>query len=718
MSAIPLSFVERVEVLDEVQAAQRGLRALGGTIDIELKKPAAPMAWIAMGGAAGGGRQRQVAASARIDRAQWSAGLWLDYFEREELPGRARDFWRDQNFSGHGGLDYRSRASWPGNVRSTTGAPLPGLSSSFAAVPIGTPGRAPQIGDFQDTAGEYRLDSLRRFSSILPATTRRSVLATAQGKSRTVAPFVEFMGVWRDCDYRFTPPTVVDALVPATNPYNAFGQAVYVSRLFLEFEPRQVDTNSRWWRLASGLRGQAGQWQWSITGSRSEEFATRWASNALDERRVAAALASADPATALNMFQSGPAGSPELMASLLLPPSAFDVRSFGTAVATALRGPLLTLPAGEAIASFDVQWRDERSFGARSVATAQAGLDIPLWAEVFDAHLSTRWDRFSDIGEIATSSYALQLRPVRGLELHASYASQFRAPSLVEMFGPSFAVTTLVPDRRRGGEVVPVIVHGGSNPELPLVRGDSTSFGFTVSPLTLPKLRLQADYWLKHVHNRIMTPPLSLVLDHEAEFAALIAREVPTAVDLAVGRPGVIRSVDASMTHVGGLEASGIDASVSYRFPRNFDTTLTATWMDEFATVEIPGATPTSRLGAANPRGTVPRWRGALSLRWQSELASAALHTRFIGSYDDMVANRRTGRRLHPQAFVDLQGSVSVEALCPAADLCGGVKLTAGAMNVFDTPPQYSAAGLDVGFDPSLSDPRQRFFFMRLEKQF
>ncbi len=172
------------------------------------------------------------------------------------------------------------------------------------------------------------------------------------------------------------------------------------------------------------------------------------------------------------------------------------------------------------------------------------------------------------------------------------------------------------------------------------------------------------------------------------------------------------------MTHVGGIEASGIDASVSYRFPRGIESTLTATWMDEFATVDVPGAAPTNRLGVANPRGTVPLWRGALSVRWHGELASAAVHTRLIGSYDDMVANRRTGRRLQPQAFVDLQASLSVEALSPGADITRGVKVTAGALNVFDTPPQYSAAGLDVGFDPSLSDPRQRFFFLRLEKQF
>ncbi|WP_157995083.1 TonB-dependent receptor domain-containing protein [Peristeroidobacter soli] len=716
LNAIPLSFVERVEAVDEMRAAELGLRALGGTIDIELKKPGAPLAWYAIGGAAGGGMQRQVAASVGTDRARWSAGLWVDYFDRKELPGQSRDFSRDQNYSEYGGPDYRSRATWPGNVRSTTGAPLPGLSASFAAVPDGTPDRVASIGDFQDTAGEYRLDSLRRFSSILPATNRRSVLATVQGKSRSIAPFAELMGVWRDCDYRYTPPTVLDALVPADNPYNPFGAPVYVSRLFLEIEPRQVETESRWWRLASGLRGQLGAWQWSVTGSRSEEFATRWANHALDDRRVAAALASTDPATALNMFQAGAAGSPELMDSLQLPPSAFNIRSFGTAAAATLRGPLFASVGGDAIGSFDAQWRDERSVGARTVATAQAGLDIPLW--VLEAHLSTRWDRFSDIGDIATSSYALRWRPLPGLELHASLASQFRAPSLFEMFGPGYEVVTAVPDRRRGGEVVPVIVRGGNNPELPLARGDSTSFGFTVSPSALPKLTLQADYWLKQIDSRIMTPPLSLVLEHEAEFAGLIQREAPSAADLAAGRPGVIRSVDISMTHVGGLEASGIDASVSYRFLWDIDATLAATWMDQFATVDVPGTAPTTRLGVANPRGTVPRWRGALSLKWQSELASAALQTRLIGSYDDMVANRRTGRQLHPQAFVDLQASMSVEALWPDTGLSRGVRVTVGALNVLDTPPQYSASGLDVGFDPSLSDPRQRFWFMRLEKQF
>jgi iron complex outermembrane receptor protein len=719
LNAMPLSFVERAEVLDEMQAARRGLRALGGNIEIDLKKsPPSPVAWLAVGGAAGGGMQRQVAASLGIDEARWSVGLWLDYFDRDELPGRSRDFWRDQNFSAHGGLDYRSRASWPGNIRSTTGAPLPGLSSLLAAVPVDTSGRAPEIGDFQATAGEYRLDSLRRFSSILPATERRSLRATLQGKFQNVTPFIDLMGVWRDSAYQYPPPTLVDALVPASNAFNPFDQPVYVSRLLLEIEPRQVFTASRWWRFVSGLRGQVGAWQWYTSLSRSEEFVTRRANHALNEPRVAAALASSDPATALNVFQAGPVGDSQLVSSLVLPSIPLDFRSLGTSAAANLSGPVFALPAGEVMASFNAEWRDERSVAMRTVATMQAGLDIPLWVDALDAHVSTRWDRFHDLGEIVTSSYALQSQPWRGFELHASHASQFRIPSLLETFGPSYEIEALVSDRRRGGEVRPVTVYGGSTAELALVRGDSTSFGFTVSPVDLPELTLQGDYWLKRMHSRIMALPLSLLMEHEAEFAGLIVRDAATFADQAAGRPGVIRSVNISTTHVGGIEASGIDMSVAYRFFRSVDTSLTATWMDELSVRDVPHAASTNRLGVAHPRGTIPRWRAALSIRWKGELASAALHARYVGSYSDMVGNRPAGRKLQPQAFVDLQASINLEAIHTAFGLLRGVSLTAGALNLFDRSPQYSAAGLDVGFDASLSDPRQRFSFLRLEKRF
>ncbi len=66
-----------------------------------------------------------------------------------------------------------------------------GLSSSFAAVPLQTSGNVAAIADFQGTDGVYRLDSLRRFASILPTTDRRSLLATVQGKSARFAPFAE-----------------------------------------------------------------------------------------------------------------------------------------------------------------------------------------------------------------------------------------------------------------------------------------------------------------------------------------------------------------------------------------------------------------------------------------------------------------------------------------------------------------------------------------------
>lgn len=719
LNTIPLSFVERVEMLDEMQSARRGLRALGSTVEIELKKPpASPVVWLAAGSAAGGGIQLQAAAGLGIDRELWSAGLWVDYFDRDELPGRARDFWKDQNFSSYGGSDYRSRASWPGNVRSTTGAPLPGLPSSFAAVPTGTTGREPQVSDFLATAGQYRFDSLRGYCSILPAAKRRSVLLTVQGKSRNVTPFLELTGVWRDSEYHYNPPTLVDALTPASNYYNPFGQAVYASRLLLEIDARQVITDYRWWRLASGLRGHIGSWQWSAAVSRSEEFATRWANRALDEATVAAALASSDPDTALNVFQDGPVGSPELVASLISPPQAADFRSMGTEASADLRGPLVTLPAGDVMVSLNAQWRDERTVGMRTVATAQAALDVPLSNDTLDAHVDVRWDRLSDVGDIVTSGYALRWQPVRALELHASYASQFRAPSIYEMFGPSYSLRTLVSDRRRNGEVGMITASGGSSPDLSLVRGETAAFGFTVSPPDLSDLTVRGDYWSKQVHSRITTLPLTLMLEHEAEFAPLITRDAPTPADLAAGRPGVLRSIDLSMANVGDIETSGIDASISYRFPYDIEASLAATWTNEFLIQEVPGTAATNRLGVASPRGTIPRWRGAMSVKWNGKVVGAAVNARYAGSYEDMAGTRHTGRQLQPQTLFDLQVSMNLEALYPAAELTRGVRVTAGAQNIFDTSPQYSASGLDVGFDASLSDPRQRFIFLRLEKRF
>lgn len=91
---------------------------------------------------------------------------------------------------------------------------------------------------------------------------------------------------------------------------------------------------------------------------------------------------------------------------------------------------------------------------------------------------------------------------------------------------------------------------------------------------------------------------------------------------------------------------------------------------------------------------------------------------RYVAPCEDMSGNRRTGRELRSQTLLDVQASVDFGELVAGIAAFHGVTVTSGALNVLDTPPQFAAVGLDQGYDPSRSDPRQRFGYIRIDKRF
>lgn len=720
LNTIPLTAIERIEILDG--ADDGGMRAIGGVVNIVLKRgQRAPKARIEYGTTADGGAQRQVSLSAGTESSRLKSSLSVDYLERNELPGRASPLSRDQDFRRYGGRDFTVDTSWPGNIRSLYGGNLPGLSASHAAVPLGSTNVQPSIDDFAATAGQVTRDSLRRYTSISPQTQRLSVAGYAELSLRNISVFAELLGADRHTDHGFTPPTIANAPVPATNAYSPFPETVLVSRLMREIGRRRVVTDSRLLRFVTGVTGAFDAWGWELTAMDSDELAERWANNALNLARVNAALASSDPRTALNVFQSGEIGSQALLASLVDAPDRVEFVSRGTEVAGLLHGPLFELPAGELRAVVGAQWRKETTSSTRTVAICHADLRIPL-LERLDAGISSRADRYSDVGPMFTPSYSLTWRPMDTLELRGTYGTNYRPPSVYELFGPSYAMQVPVADRRRDGEVSNVTAFIGSSAGLSPVSGKSLSMSARAAPSWLAGLKLGVNYWWTVVDSRIMAVPLSLALEHEDAFAGRIVRAPPTAEDIEAGRPGRLQIIDLSATNVGGIQARGFDADVSYRFPMfrgTIETSLWGTWMREFGTFDVPGERPIDRLGLANPRGTIPRWRLFGSVQWQHRLANASVIARSTSRYRDTLANEPIDRQLRAQTWFDLQVAVNLGALAADTAIFQGMKLTVGALNALDRKPQFAHAGGEWGFDPSLNDSRQqRFSYLRIDRQF
>jgi iron complex outermembrane recepter protein len=740
LNSIALPAVERVEVLSDSASAVYGADAIGGVVNIIMKKEIEePVLDLKYGAAEGGADERRVSFSAGYSSERFQGGIVLDYFEREYLLGAQRARWSNQDYRRFGSIDQRAPVANPATVSSLTRDNLPGLPSRTTVVPAGSSGVGLTPADFLPTAGQHNSDSLYRYRSIVPETERGSVMAFGEGSvTDDIRAFGELLYADRSTTYQFEPAALVSMTVPSTNPFNPFGVPVAVNYLFTGIGPRAVTADTEFLRGVLGLRGGLRSWDWEASLLQTEEKGSTTRSNEIDPRKVAASLEDPDPTRVLNVFQAGPGGSPRLLASLLAETQVGKYSADGTQASAFLRGPLATLPAGSLDAVVGGEWRNEAvviddnhislSHG-RDVSAAfaelripvlgGAGTQMPLMKEL-SLSLAARFDDYSDFGGTFNPQYGAVWRPVADLAVRASYGTSFRPPSLFELYAPEVAVSVKLPDRRRNEEITEVEVVSRGNADLNPMTGDSLTMGLVLTPSTLGGMRIAMNYWRIRMKDRVGGLPADVILADEDRYAGRVSREQPTALDAVAGQPGRLKSIDASRANIGATQTDGVDIEAAHAFHTGIGLLtprLAATWVHTFRASDSPAIGLIDRVGVASALGTIPRWRAVASLGWSRNALGIFTSVRYIGSYADTARAVPTGRTIASQALVDLQVSLDLGDMMDRSQW-QGCGLSAGMLNLFDHEPRFAVSGDMHGFDPSQGDLKQRFVYVRLSKKF
>lgn len=743
LNIIPLGAVERVEILSDSTSAIYGADAIGGVVNIRLRKNIPePRLDIDYGAADGGAVERHAAfgASGSYGRAQGS--IVLDYFDRSPLLGLERDRWNNQDFRRFGGRDWRSPTASPGNVSSATLENLPGLSASFAAIPT-SPGATLTPADFLSTAGQQNLDSLLRYQSIAAAGTRKSAIAHGEyAFARQLTAYAEVFYVDGETVQQVEPPALVGALVSGENPYNPFGTEVLVDTLLTDVGPRTFTRRSETIRSGAGLRGRIGDWRWEAFLQNSQDDAVTVSTRELDPMLVAAALAASDPREALNPFGGSGANSRALLTSLLAPPSQSRFRTEAIQSVASVRGPLLALPAGPLELAAGAEWRDERvrydmappvdvrGSHQRSIVAAFSELRLPVLSEA--AHvpavhdlalvLSGRLDDYSDVGRTFNPEYALIWRPISTLMLRTAVARGFRPPPLFDLHMPLVDVQVPIVDPARNGELAIPMLRAGGNPDLEPSHANSLSVGLQFEPKGMRAVRLGANYWEIDIDQTIGIPSPTRLVAAEALFPDRVVRGPPSASDIAAGIAGPLQLVDIRRLNFGTIRTSGVDVSASVKLDSpagTFKPELSATWVHDYVTSNLVEGPNVTRVGLANFRGTIPRWRAVASVSWNHQGFGVTSTVRYVPSYDDVdFLGSRNGRTVAAQAVIDAQFSVDLgEAVGPRSPWSGS-EIRAGVTNLLDAEPPFAEVASFVGYDITQADLRQRFAYVKIAKKF
>lgn len=746
LNMLPLAAVERIEVLTESASSVYGADAIGGVLNVILKDEVdRPTADFYYGSADDGAAEYQGSFSVSLPTGRLRNIVVLDYFRREALFGRDREFTSDADFRRFGGTDQRTPTANPGNVCSADFTNLPGLSEPCAAVPVGSTGIGLTPADFAATAGLTNFDSPYRDLSIVPAGTRYSAFARAEyDLNSAITAFGELLYVKRK-DHHVEPAPAVDfGYVPETNPFNPFGVPVFVNYRFDQeaWGPSFNRFQSNAWRVVGGVEGifDKGDWEGSVLYTRDK--GSNFNQNDLDFAALSEALAESDPARAFNPFQDGPGGNDALLDSLRISDPAVDrLTSKALQGSLFVRRELLELPGGPLEAVVGGEARNESVGVDSEIFDISMEADRDTYSGFFEIRApliapgsrlgdrltitaSGKFDHYSDFGGTFNPRIGALWAPSKSLLFRGAYGTSFRAPSLFELFlPPTFIPGIALSDARRGGEISLVDITLSGNPDLEPEEARSLTTGVLYTPTAVPGLRIGATYWSIKQDQRVVRTDLFLILQNEEAFPELVVRAAPTPADVAAGRPGRLIAINSQNINSGQVETSGIDFETTYQFETGigrFAPSLTATWVHRYKAADFPFSPNIDRVGIAQPSGTIPEWRAVANLAWTFGGAGASATGRYVSPYDDVdFFGERTGRRVKPPIIVDLQLSFDLGEMAKVErGLLDGLTLRTGAINLFDARPPFSEVNGAYGFDQSQSEIRGRFVYFKATKDF
>ncbi len=749
LSSIPLSMVERVEVLPHGASALYGSDAVGGVVNIVLRRDyngnELTLGFRATEG--GGGFERHAALSRGLVEGSLRLFLSVTTQSQQALKASQRAFSAHQDFTARGGRDQRLMVGSPGSIIAVDG-PLNGVTDAegnptrYALVPIGQKGGRLTTDDFTGAAG-FSASGLRYFNTapykdLIGASDQQGLRLTAD---YTVNPrwaaFAEINWSDHSSTTDHEPPAVAGGgfdstapLVPADNVLNPFGQDVLVALVLVEMPPRTQFVDTEVFRAVAGLRGLIGPiWQWETAAAYShEDFDSRTLD--LNTPAFLAALADgrynpfADPTT------QGPINAglvDELtQTSRVAGTSALMTLNF------AAHGPVFSLPGGDASLALGLEAtravRHRRSTdpvfgqpaefeGNRTTSAAFTELYLPLFGgndappllHRFGGRFAVRYER-TDVFAETSPSAGLYWQPWPLLQFNANYAEGFRAPALSELENVVYTTTSTIIDPHRAGESYTVSMQRGSNLNVRPETSRTYQFGVTLQPPPLPGLRFRATTNETYYENKLTVLPDQTLIDFESRWPTRIERDPA----------GRIATVDATTMNFGKVYLRHIGLSLSYereyaslgRLKLNID----ASRQLDYRVESRPGTAATSYADGTDT-ASPPKWSGLASLQWRRIAWDAVLLVNHIAGYDSNGTGTFLDYATAYPSWTTLDFRIGYTF--PRGfwrDWGKGARLQLGVGNLTDRAPPF--ANTVYGYNPSLHSPLGRTYDFNLRLPF
>lgn len=655
----------------------------------------------------------------------------LDYYKRDAVWARDREFSASADQRANGGFDLRSPTGNPGTWL-TAGKPGFTDNTVFPACPAGSPGL------FSGTT--TCLFNFQPFIFLLPPTERKGAFARGVVEiTQNLTAFAEFSYNKNETE-NSAAPTPGSFDLPIGHNSNPYPFAVRIRYRFTDVGPRVSTITSETKRAIVGLKGLGFGWDWEVgynssrneAANRQRQYVSQTAVNSLVSNNI-------------YNFVNQAANTPELVNSLKANPFRIANSELDAIDAKASR-ELMQLANGPLALALGVERRKEvakdrldplsaanlivgsggtTANGERTLTSAYAEFSIPALKNV-EVQAAIRTDNYSGgVGRATKPKLAVSWKVQPNLLVRGSYAGGFRAPSLSEAFlgqttsFPAFVDTPRcnayraafgTPDPRSvavcGSNQVRTL--SGGNPNLKPEESKSWLFGAVWEPTN--DLNFSLDHYRIDHKEKIRRPSTAFQLNNPQGYPNTIFRDPQSATDILVGAPGVLQGL-GSDTRYGLFQSyfnsarqltEGLDLEGRYRLGLGEMGRLSFVSSTSYV-ISFQVQTAQGQL-LAEQAGTngFPRTTSTNSVFWNKGNWDTGITTRTRSKF--LQQNAVTKRNVASYTTADLQ---------VAWTGIKNLRVAAGSTNFLDTKPPFDDNTND-GYQNSTDSPLGRYYYARL----
>ncbi len=747
IESIPLSAVERIDILPDSASALYGADAVGGVVNFVMRDNFTGAEALVRGGSGTGNTLREYRL-AQTAGTRWDTGnamLSLEFYRRDALPAAGRAY-ATSDLVPFGGGNFGSNLSNPGNIV---------IGSQSYAIPRGQNGTALTAADL--VAGTQNLSDRYTDADLLPSQKRWSLYGSAKhALNDDFTVFGNALLSQRDARQRVG-GYLASFPVPSSNPFyvNPTGGAapVAVQYDFLDdIGPSSADSLVTNLNITLGLDVALGTaWKVSLFGNYAQDKENQYTGNEVNYPALLAALADPNPATAFNPFADGSNTNPATLRSIATG-SRFYTNSKLKSVDVTADGPIATLPGGLVKLAVGTDYRNQvftvlqpatpitaanQSDNSRNVMSAFGEITVPIFGQDnggrgyrrLDFSVAGRYEHYSDFGQATTPKFGLVWSPGEAVAIRGTWGRSTRAPTLADLdTSQNFIIPTVLADKSAAQGASKVLVESGKNAALTVERARSWTAGLDIDARKWAAgLTFSATYFNIDFRNRIESPLYGPDILNDPSFANLVIRNPTTALINAVCSSGAYllggagactqysptAILDLRIQNMERVSTQGIDFNASYDrawAAGNLKLSLDGTYLLRFTQTAGPDSPAQQLLDTQNNPINL-KMHGTLA--WQQRRWGAALGVNFQNHYRDVASE--------PHRAVSAYTTFDTQLRYELAPFSTGVllntRLELNATNLFNQGPPFlnnQVAGL--GYDQENADPYGRLISIQVRK--